>query len=148
MDLTSTLFGIHAVATLMMMGLIWFVQIVHYPLFAQVGELNFQQFELEHQKRTGIVVAPAMLIELGSSVVLLFVVDESLRSLAFIGVALVSFLWLWTFLLMAPQHRRFGAAGAKPAGIRRLVLTNWPRTIAWSARGVIAALLPVLAPAA
>ena len=28
---------LHAGATFFMCGLIWFVQIVHYPLFAQVG---------------------------------------------------------------------------------------------------------------
>ena len=27
----------HAAATLFMVGLIWFVQVVHYPLFARVG---------------------------------------------------------------------------------------------------------------
>jgi hypothetical protein len=28
---------VHGFATLYMTGLIWFVQLVHYPLFAQVG---------------------------------------------------------------------------------------------------------------
>ena len=35
------LLGVHAAATLFMVGLIWFVQVVHYPLFAQVGSAGF-----------------------------------------------------------------------------------------------------------
>lgn len=38
----ETLLYLHAGATLFMTGLIWFVQVVHYPLFLRVGEGNFQ----------------------------------------------------------------------------------------------------------
>ncbi|MCG8583206.1 MAG: hypothetical protein MI757_00650, partial [Pirellulales bacterium] len=51
------------VSTLTMVGVIWFVQIVHYPLFGLVGTSDFGRYEQVHQNRTTRVVAPLMLIE-------------------------------------------------------------------------------------
>ena len=39
---------VHVVATLVMTGLIWFVQIVHYPLMAKVGRADFAEYERLH----------------------------------------------------------------------------------------------------
>ena len=54
---------VHLTATLVMVGVIWFVQIVHYPLMAQVPRSGFAAYERDHQRRTTFVVAPAMLVE-------------------------------------------------------------------------------------
>ena len=53
----------HAAATLFLVGLIWFVQIVHYPLMARVPVSEFAAYEHEHQNPTTFAVAPTMLIE-------------------------------------------------------------------------------------
>ena len=79
-DLVLTL---HAVATISMVGVIWYVQLVHYPLMALVGNGNFPKFESEHQRRTTWVVAPLMLTEAATAVTLLFfpdAVSEKLRA--------------------------------------------------------------------
>jgi hypothetical protein len=55
-----------------MTGLIWFVQVVHYPLFARVGGDGYREYQIEHMRRTGWVVGPAMLAELGSGVALVW----------------------------------------------------------------------------
>jgi hypothetical protein len=58
------------------------------------------------------------------------------------GLGLLLLIWISTILLQVPQHRRL-QAGFDPAVHRRLVSTNWLRTIFWSARAAIAlALLP------
>jgi hypothetical protein len=62
---------LHAAATLSMTGLIWFVQVVHYPLMARVGRVGFADYEAAHTRRTTWVVAPPMLIEGFTAVVLL-----------------------------------------------------------------------------
>lgn len=54
----------HAASTLAMTGVIWFVQVVHYPLFAAVGRKGFAAFEASHRRLTTWVVAPLMLVEL------------------------------------------------------------------------------------
>ena len=58
-------------STLFMVGLIWFVQIVHYPLFAGVGADQFSQYEQQHQQLTTYVVMPVMLLELATAIALI-----------------------------------------------------------------------------
>lgn len=129
---------LHGAATLAMVGLIWFVQIVHYPLFAQVGREQFAQYEWLHQARTAQVVGPLMLTEaLTATLLLLSDLTPAARNLAWIGMALLVVIWLSTVLLQVPLHRRL-AAGYDSRSAARLVSSNWLRTIAWTLRGFIA----------
>jgi len=132
---------IHFAATASMTGLIWFVQIVHYPLFAAVGADRFADYASTHQRRTGYVVGPLMLMEMVTAVALLLApVTADARPLAAIGLAMLVIIWLSTALLQVPAHRAL-ERGYDPAAHRRLVLTNWLRTTLWSARTVLAAAL-------
>ncbi len=133
---------IHAAATWFMTGLIWFVQIVHYPLFARVGAEAWPPYGERHRAATTTVVMPVMLIELAAAAWLAW---DRADALAVTGLALLALVWASTFLVQVPLHTRLGG-GHDAAVVRRLVATNWVRTIAWSARGVIA--LWVLLPAA
>ena len=54
---------LQVLATSFMTGLIWFVQVVHYPLKASVGSATFATYQARHVERTGWVVGPPMLIE-------------------------------------------------------------------------------------
>ena len=133
-----TLVLVHAAATLAMVGLIWFVQVVHYPLFALASERRFERFALEHQRRTALVVVPLMLIELGSAAALLAGPPDGLsRELLWLGMALLGVIWLSTALLQVPLHRRLGD-GPDQTSMRRLVVTNWLRTLEWTGRGWVA----------
>jgi hypothetical protein len=141
-NLATILTVIHAVATIAMTGIIWFVQIVHYPLFDTVGEGRLVVFAQRHSVRTGFVVVPLMLVEAGCAVGLVFVMAS--RPLVWIGLVLLLIVWSSTFFLQVPQHRILSRR-YDPAAIRKLVRSNWIRTFAWSARsGVAAALLVVL----
>ena len=51
-------FSCHAAATLYMTGLIWFVQVVHYPLMGLTGKAEFSAYEQRHTLLTTWVVAP------------------------------------------------------------------------------------------
>lgn len=120
-------------SALYMTGLIWFVQLVHYPLFAHVGNDCFAQYSNLHQSRTTIAVAP-MLLEAGSAASLILVRPSSCPTwVAMIGLSLVALIWASTFFLQVPLHGRL-AAGFDNTAIERLALTNWIRTILWSAR--------------
>lgn len=126
-------------STLAMTGIIWFVQVVHYPLFANVGADGFARYEALHATRTGWVVAPLMVLELATALALL---SPSLRPAnvsllsAWIAAALVGAIWLSTAFLQVPLHGRL-AGGYDAAVLDRLVATNWIRTIAWTARSGI-----------
>jgi hypothetical protein len=128
-----------------MVGLIWFVQVVHYPLFGRVGDAAFVAYEREHTNLTGYVVIPFMLLELASALYLLadrpawMPLTAAWASLVLVGVA-----WLSTFALSVPQHEvLMGGFDARAHGL--LVATNWFRTGAWTARGVLLGVVALLA---
>jgi len=131
---------VHAAATWGLVGLIWFIQVVHYPLFARVGGDGFARYEQQHARRTAHVVVPLMLTELACAALLLLRAPGDAAVVA--GAALLAVVWLSTFLLQVPRHREL-AGGFDARAHRRLVTTNWIRTSAWSVRGVIAGLLLV-----
>ena len=54
---------IQLLMTSFMTGLIWFVQVVHYPLMEGWPHDDFGSWEVAHRERTGPVVIPPMLIE-------------------------------------------------------------------------------------
>ncbi|MBK8975675.1 MAG: hypothetical protein IPM29_07100 [Planctomycetes bacterium] len=126
--------AVHAAATFVMVGVIWFVQVVHYPLFAAVGRAEFAAWQAANLRRTTWVVAPAMAIEALAAGALTLLRGDAL---AWLGGTLLAVVWLSTALVQVPCHgrleRSFDAAAA-----RRLVRSNWLRTGAWSARGAVA----------
>jgi hypothetical protein len=135
--LTSILL-VHAAATLFMTGVIWFVQIVHYPLFDRVGRDGFAEYEAEHARRTTWVVAPVMLVEAAAAVLLVATRPADLpASWVWTGLALLAGIWLSTAVLQVPRHAAL-SAGFDAAALRMLVGSNWIRTAAWSVRGGLA----------
>jgi len=131
----------HAAATWFMAGLCWCVQVIHYPLLLRIArELpgSISQVAAEHASRITWVVAPGMLIEVASALMLLTLrgVDQSIALIGLAGLALV---WISTFAVQVPLHARLQRAGPDaPEAGRLLVLTNWVRTLAWTFRGVLA----------
>lgn len=131
----------HLMLTGFMVGLIWFVQLVHYPLLAAVGPDRFLVYENQHMRRTTWIVAPVMLLEAATALALCYVYAETPRfSLANLNLAILALIWLSTMLLQAPIHRKL-SRGAPTTLIPLLVRTNWIRTWAWTARAVIAGAL-------
>jgi hypothetical protein len=128
-----------AAATLALAGLVWFVQVVHYPLFARVGESSFAPYEREHTRRTTWVVAPLMLVE-AIAVVGLVVLDPGVATA--VGALVLAGIWASTFLVQVPCHRVL-ERGWDAAAHRRLVRGNWMRTGLWTARGALAVALLV-----
>ncbi len=133
----------HLFATAAMVGLIWFVQVVHYPLFASVGADGFAEYERLHQRRTSFVVGPLMAVE-GATAVWLVVAppDGMSRLLPLVGLAVLGVIHASTVLLQVPQHTAL-ATGYDAARVHRLVRTNWVRTVGWSIRGIVAAIMLV-----
>lgn len=128
--------NIHAFATLAMVGLIWFVQVVHYPLFARVGPDTYTAYQSAHMRRTSLVVGPLMLAELATACLILLR-SWSSRPVAIAGLILLAIAWLSTFFLQVPRHATL-QRGFEPHTAASLVSTNWIRTIAWSSRGILA----------
>src|SRR5215212_9645273 len=127
----------HAAATLFMVGVIWFVQLVHYPLFARVGRPGFAAYSGSHARLTGLVVGPPMLLEAATAVALVVWTPPGISvPLVWVGLILVAGIWLSTAFLQSPRHTTLGR-GFDPSAHRFLVTSNWLRTVLWSLRGLV-----------
>ncbi len=85
-------------------------------------------------RRTFWLVGPVMITE-GGCALALAGLAPSPASLA--GLALLVLVWIVTATVQVPQHDRLGHR-PDPETVRQLVRGNWIRTLAWSARSVLA----------
>ena len=93
----------NAAAAWFLTGLIWIVQVVHYPLFASVGREVFASYEAAHARLITLVVGPVMLLELAAAVALAFVRPASVPGwAAWAGLGLLAAIWISTFLVQVP----------------------------------------------
>lgn len=136
-ELLRWLLAAHAFVTLFMTGLIWFVQVVHYPLFDRVGKAEFACYERQHTRRTGWVVGGPMLLEMALALLLAW---SPGGLAAWCGLGLLGIVWLSTALGQVPAHLRL-ERGFDAESHRRLVRGNWIRTVGWSLRGLLALLM-------
>jgi hypothetical protein len=133
----QTLLLITAAAACFMAGLIWLVQLVHYPLFANVGPEHWPTYHAKHTFWITPIVAPVMLAELATAAALLWWRPAGVPGWAlWLGLALAGLMWLSTAALQVPAHNKLGAAW-DAATHQLLVQTNWLRTIGWTARAVL-----------
>ena len=129
-----------------MFGVIWMVQVVHYPLMRFVSGKEFARFESEHRRRIAMVVGPLMLIE-GICVLAFFFAPPAGLPwwLPWAGAAAEAVAIGTTAFVSAPLHERLNAH-FDAALLDRLIATNWIRTVAWTARaGLAIAMLVAIA---
>jgi hypothetical protein len=128
---------LHCLATFVMVGVIWLVQLVHYPLMSFVEVSRFSDFEQLHRAKIFWIVAPAMLIEGMTGLWLAISLPRGgRRVLARIGLCLIAVIWLSTIFIQIPLHDALQTKFLQ-SDLDRLVATNWLRTIAWSLRGAV-----------
>ena len=124
----------HIAATWYMVGLIWFVQIVHYPMMDRAAD--FTEYERVHCQRTTWAVGPAMLVEISTLFIWAWSDPQVLQGPLFLGLGiLLAIIWASTALIQVPAHNRL-SQGFKVATHRWLVQSNWIRTAAWTLRGI------------
>ena len=127
------------VATAVMMGVIWFVQWVHYPLLATVPVDGAVKVAEQHQRRTGQVLALPMAVEGVTTLWLLASRPDAVSLiLPWLAAVLLAVALGSTVFVSVPLHAKMATNPTADVG-QRLVVTNWLRTIAWSARTVVCA---------
>ncbi len=125
---------LQVLATSFMTGLIWFVQVVHYPLMEGWPHDDFGRWEVAHRDHTGPVVIPPMLIEGIAAVWLLVHRPRGVHPLfPIVGMTALLGIWASTFFLQVPCHLQL-STGWDAQTLRFLVNSNWIRTILWSFR--------------
>ena len=132
-----TIFWINIASTWFMVGLIWFVQIVHYPLFSYVCSNEFGTFHKHHKILITPVVGFVMIVELVTTVILIFQIPVGIPNwTVIVGIILIGVIWISTLFLQIPYHNNLSSKFDKNV-LMMLVNTNWIRTICWSLRGII-----------
>ena len=120
-----------------MVGLIWFVQIVHYPLFGYLGSKEFETFHEHHKILITPVVGFVMIVELVTTGILIFQIPVGIPNwTVIVGIILIGVIWISTLFLQIPYHNKLSSKFDKNV-LMMLVNTNWIRTICWSLRGII-----------
>ncbi len=122
-----------------MTGLIWMVQIVHYPLFDTIGAAQFGQYHAAHTRLITYIVMPVMLLELATAFYLSYEMPAILQTASFLwwlAVGALVLIWLSTFLLQIPAHNAL-TNGFEQSAYEKLVSTNWVRTVLWTFRSVL-----------
>ena len=124
----------NAASTFALAGLIWTIQLVHYPAFRYIFEPQFMDFEAFHQRQISWVVVPLMVVELATTAVLLGWRPSGLPlPFTIAGALLVLAIWACTFAVQVPLHNRL-AHGYDRVAIDALINSNWIRTVLWSLR--------------
>ena len=93
------------ISTWYMVGLIWMVQLVHYPLFAKVSPENYVTYQQLHERYITPVVGVPMIIEIVTAIALLNYLPKGI-SAAWVWTAMVLLVivWLSTAFLQVPCH--------------------------------------------
>ena len=132
-----TIFLINIASTWFMVGLIWIVQMVHYPLFGYVGSKEFRTYHEKHKILISQVVGIVMIVELVTAGILIFQIPKGIPNwTAIVGIILLGVIWFSTLFMQIPYHNKLSSKFDENV-LMMLVNTNWIRTICWSLRGVI-----------
>lgn len=112
------------------LGVIWFVQLVVYLLFAKVGSEEYVAYHKFYLSRIPLpVILPGFACFL-LPIVLIFLRPQSLPLWLVLTNAACGLLGLFvTVALEIPRHYRLENGGKQERVIGELILYNWPRTL-------------------
>lgn len=124
---------IHFLSTSLMVGIIWVIQLLHYPTFHFIKESDYVEFQHFHMQRISFIVVPVMIIELLSGFMLVYYFRSNLLILCLIILLVI---WLITFVFFTKLHQSL-LGGYDKIIVDKLVQINWSRTVLWSLRLII-----------
>ena len=124
---------VHFLSTSLMVGIIWVIQLLHYPAFNFIKESDYVEFQHFHMQRISFIVVPVMILELFSAFMLVYYVRSNLLILCLI---ILLFIWLITFVFFTKLHQSL-LGGYDKIIVDKLVQINWSRTVLWSLRLII-----------
>jgi hypothetical protein len=145
-----TLFVVFLFLAIYNAGCMTTLQLQHYGIYPAVGKEHFAHYMRANNRAAALpTVLPAMLLLL-SSLVLMLQRPGFMRpyeAAAGLGLNLVAL--LSTFVWQRPIQGRMAESGYDEANIRRLIATNWIRTIVhWLIAILAATILTRLVPGA
>ena len=121
---------LHTLVDFGMCIVLWLVQLIIYPSFLRIADSQLQAWHKAYTFRVSFVIMPLMLAQLGLSVRAVFMEAGWLDWLV---LGLVLLCWGLTFYISVPLHQKIDQGDGSTAIRQRLIRTNWPRTMVWTA---------------
>ena len=131
----QSMLAMHLALASIMVGVIWVIQLVHYPSFRFTDREKYVSFQIFHMRKISFIVMPVMVLELLSGL-LLVLYHSNHESLLRISFILLLIIWLVTALFFAQIHQKL-SKGYDETLVRKLVSFNWIRTLLWTIRTII-----------
>ena len=132
MLLNNLVLLVHLTFTSIMTGVIWVIQIVHYPSFHFIEKELYTAFQKFHMNKISIIVIPIMLAELITGI-MLFLDKSSKSPFLTISIIILVLIWLITGVFFTKAHNEL-IAGYQELVVNQLVAMNWIRTLLWTLR--------------
>ena len=126
---------IHLIATSVMVGVIWIIQLVHYPSFHFIELNQYTTFQRFHMSRISYVVIPAMLTELFTLILIIISMDQ-VDPIILASALLLIVIWLMTAVFFSGVHQKL-TLGYDQVVVEKLVKLNWGRTLLWTLRLIL-----------
>ena len=131
MNRVQIIADLHLFSCFAMTGIIWVIQLVHYPSFAFIDPTRSKRFQGFHMKWITFIVGPLMVLELFSAAFLVVKLYD--QNLSWVLLLFLVLIWFNTMIFNIPCHNAL-MESYSDENVRKLVLWNWPRTILWSVR--------------
>ena len=131
----QSMLAMHLALASIMVGVIWVIQLVHYPSFRFTDREKYVSFQIFHMRNISFIVVPVMILEFLSGL-LLVLYHSNHESLLRISFFLLLIIWLVTALFFAQIHQKL-SKGYDETLVRKLVSLNWIRTLLWTLRSCI-----------
>ena len=122
----------HLIFTSIMTGVIWVIQIVHYPSFHFIEKELYTAFQKFHMNKISIIVIPIMLAELITGM-MLFIDKSSKSPFLIVSFVILVLIWLITGVFFSKAHNEL-MTGYQELVVNQLVVMNWIRTLLWTLR--------------
>ena len=127
-------FFFHLIFSAIMVGVIWVIQLVHYPSFHFIDKDIYDSFQKFHMNKISIIVVPVMILELATGVLLL--IGNSKNILIIISFCMLILIWGITGLFFSDVHGKL-ISGYNELIVNKLVSMNWIRTVLWTFKMIL-----------
>ena len=122
---------IHIISTSIMVGVIWVMQLVHYPSFKYVKESDYIIFQKYHMSNISYIVFPVMFTELITALLIFFSGEKSLFFV--LSLICLFLIWVITGVLFTKYHSIL-KEGKDLMIIEKMIKANWIRALLWTMR--------------
>lgn len=115
---------------LAMLTFLWLVQIIIYPSFREISKDRILSWHKSYQVKVSIIMGPIMLLQI------FMISSDIINNITLVPIMrfiLLMASWLLTIFVSVPLHKRIERNNDLEGSIEKLIQTNMPRTLTWTA---------------